>query len=160
MSDAKGMGREAKGMGRDPEGFEPVDHTADLGLRVWAEGLEGLFRQAALGLSQLLTDPARIRVARRLPIEVTGADLEELLVSWLNEILYRAESEGMLFAEFQDLRIEETAGGYSLAAVALGEPRDESRHPLGAAVKAATYHGLEIESRSESGYDLTIILDT
>ena len=88
------------------EGFEEIDHTADVGLRVWAPGLEGLFRQAALGLAALLTDPAELGARDGMRLEVRGIDLEELLVGWLNELLYRFETERMIAIAFPELSIE------------------------------------------------------
>ncbi len=149
-----------EGPERGSEGSEPVDHTADVALRVRARSLEGLFREAALGLGRLLTDTSRVRTTERAALEIKGIDLEELLVAWLNEILYRSESGAMLFAKFEGLRIEKRDDCYRLEVVGIGERRDASRHAPGTAVKAATYHGLELDPESERGYDLIIVFDT
>lgn len=143
-----------------PEGFEAVDHTADVGLRVWAGSLEGLFAQAARGLAWLLTDPERVERRRRIALKVRGLDLEELLVAWLNEILYRAEAERLILVGFEGLRISRENDQYRLEAVGIGEPRDERRHPARAGVKAATYHNLRVSPGAGGRYDVTIILDT
>jgi SHS2 domain-containing protein len=143
-----------------PEGFEEIDHTADLGLRVRAESLEGLFRQAALGLASLLTDPAAVGSAEQAAIEIRGIDLEELLVGWLNELLYRFESDRLVLTAFSELCIEETAGEYRLRAEATGGRWDPQRHPPGAPVKAATYHALKIVPAADGGFEITVVFDT
>ena len=147
-------------MGRTDEGFEAVDHTADVALHVWAPDLERLFLQAALGLTHFLTDPSRVRPLQRVALRIEGLDREELLVAWLGEILYRWESDALLLTEFAELRIEETAKGFQLHATARGERWDGERHASGVGVKAATYHGLNIRPDTQGRFDLTIVLDT
>ena len=142
------------------EGFEEVDHTADLGLRVRAASLEGLFRQAALGLASLLTDPAAVGSSERVAIEVRGLDLEELLVGWLNELLYRFESGRLVLTTFPELRIERGGEGHRLCATATGGRWDPQRHPSGAPLKAATYHGLEVVPAADGSFEVTLIFDT
>jgi SHS2 domain-containing protein len=141
------------------EGSQPVAHTADLALRVWAPDLEGLFRQAALGLLRLLADPGRVRARETVRVSVAGMDLEELMVSWLNEILYLSDAGGRRFVQVEDLRIEGSAGDHRLGALLRGEAFDPDRHAGGIGVKAATYHGLCIDPQARGGYDLTLVLD-
>ena len=149
--------------GRRPssEGFQQVDHTADLALRVWAGTLEGLFRQAALGLSEMLAAPVgAYDAADGLSFEIRGIDLEELLVAWLNEILYRSES-GTMLAALERLRVERAGDGFVLRAEGSSRPREvRAGGQAGAAVKAATYHGLKIDPEAPDGYDLIIVFDT
>jgi len=143
-------------------GSRPVDHTADLALRVWAPNLPGLFEEAALGLSGLITDPARVASIEKHQFELTALDLEELLVTWLGEILYLDETSGLLFSAFDNLQIrfQSDRGLFRLSATGLGEKRDSGRHRRRSAIKAPTYHGLVISPDSEIGYDLTIVFDT
>lgn len=144
----------------ESEGSEPVNHTADAALHVWARDREGLFRQAALGLLRLLTETARVEPAERTEVALEGLDLEELLVGWLNEILYLNDLGHRRFAQIDRVRIADAREGFRLEAALLGEAFDPGRHPAGVGVKAATYHGLCIDPRAADGYDLTIILDT
>ncbi len=77
--------------GERPFGFEPVEHTADVGLRVWGRTLEELFAQAGMGMASLLVDPETVRAVERRHVALTTNDLEEALVAWLQEILYLYE---------------------------------------------------------------------
>ncbi len=144
----------------EPEGTEPIGHTADVALRVWARDREGLFRQAALGLLRLLTDPSRVRPVESSEVALAGLDLEELMVTWLNEILYLHDVGRRRWAQVERVRIEEADEGFRLTAALAGEVYDPDRHPSGVGVKAATYHGLRIDPRASDGYDLVIVLDT
>ncbi|MCK4412415.1 MAG: archease [Candidatus Eisenbacteria sp.] len=147
---------------REPggEGFEPVDHTADVALRIWAADLEGLFRQAALGLVSFLTDPEQVSAVERHELRIEGIDLEELLVAWLGELLYRFETEQFLLADCRRLRIERQGTAYLLEATVHGERFDPRRHPGGTEIKAATYHGLRILPGETGAYEVTVVLDT
>jgi SHS2 domain-containing protein len=140
-------------------GFEAIDHTADVGLRVWADSLAGLFQQAARGMITLLTDPQRVTPRQAERIRVSGLDHEELLVAWLGEILYRFDTQRLLLAEFEAPQIEADATGWRLVATARGEPWDPARHPIRTVVKAATYHGLRLAPDATGRYATTIIFD-
>ncbi len=74
-------------------------------------------------------------------VEVTGGDSSELLVNWLNEILFLFETRGFFPIDF---RVEE-AGEDHLRARVLGEPFDPRRHRVEREVKAVTYHQLQVE---------------
>jgi len=143
----------------EADGYAEIDHTADLGLRVWADTLEGLFHQAARGLADLLTDPATVVPRVERVFELRAIDLEELLVAWLNEILYAWESEDLLLAAIREMSIRRVGDGFALRARAAGETRDPARHPVGEPVKAATYHGLRIVPRADGRYEVTLIFD-
>ena len=88
--------------------YETFAHTADLGLRVTAGSWEELFAEAGRGLlAMLVANPQQVRPVEEAAIRVDGdgepsadqAD-EMLLFDWLNELLYRFESEGLLLSEF------------------------------------------------------------
>jgi SHS2 domain-containing protein len=121
--------------------YRLLEHTADMGIEVVAETQEELFAQAAYGLLEVCFGPSRALAREEKVVEVAGGDVEELLVNWLNEILYLFETKGFLPADFE---VEE-AGWTSLKARVLGESFDPLRHPVEREVKAATYHQLKVE---------------
>jgi len=142
-----------------PRGFEPVDHTADIGLRAWGPTLEDLFAQAAFGMTDLLVDSGRIRQREERRVAVPAGDLEEVLVGWLQEILYLHEVGRFVASEFRVAR----AGSDGVEATLLGEPIDRERHAPRMDIKAATYHDLRIErTRGADGcerFETVIIFD-
>ncbi|MEX1233084.1 MAG: archease [Planctomycetaceae bacterium] len=134
--------------------FETFDHTADIGLRIRAATEADLFCDAGRGLFSLLVDNIDdVRPNQSLDFEITGEDREYLLFDWLNELLYRFETEKWLFAEFA---VRLTPDG--LTATATGEPFDADRHRLSHEVKAVTYHHLVLE-QNESGWLAEVIFD-
>jgi SHS2 domain-containing protein len=126
-------------------GHELVDHTADVGIRVWADDVKGLFEEAARALFNVITDLTKVEAHLKQEIVVRGSDLEELLVAWLNELLYLHEVEYLLFCDFSITEINEG----SVTGVANGEEFDEGRHSIKTEVKAVTYHQLKVKEHGE-----------
>jgi len=134
--------------------FELVEHTADIGVRAWGETPAALFRAAARGLNEVLIGSA-VRGEESLPeVALQASGWEELLVSWLNELLFLFEARGLLVGrvEFAVLEAE------SLVARLYGESYVPARHPLERQVKAATYHQLQVVRR-QGQWQATIVLD-
>ncbi len=120
--------------------FSFIDHTGDLGIRVWGESPQVLFLHAAEAFFHIITDRRRIRKrdSRRISLRADG--LEELLVTWLNEFVFLFDAEGLLFTHFQILSLDE----HRIEAIARGEVYEEGRHPIKTTIKGATYHQLRI----------------
>jgi protein archease len=131
-----------------------LPHTADLAWRIRADSLPELFENAAGALTSTMTDRRYLRRRKKREIEVESPDREALLVDWLNHLLYLFDVEGFLGREFHVVSLT----GQRLEAIAWGEGFDPERHPEKTAIKAATYHHLEIGPR-EGGWQATVILD-
>ncbi len=138
--------------------WEPLDHTADVGVLVTADDRETLFAEALRALTDCITDVDLVRPRSSRAVELAAADLELLLVEWLGEALYRFDAEGFL-ASAADLRIRGRGDrGLRLAGEMRGELHDPDRHPHRVAVKAITYHGLEV-ARTAAGWTARLIFD-
>jgi len=122
-------------------GHRLLEHTADMGIEASGASLEELFAEAAYGLMEIIagTQQALNREERRVTVE--GGEAEELLVNWLNEILYLFEIKRFFPVDFE---VEEVAWD-RLHARVRGEPFDPERHPVEREVKAVTYHQLEVK---------------
>lgn len=138
--------------------FEQVEHTADLAYIVRGRSLEELFENAALGLTSFLVDPESVEAREETVIECQGADVEERLVAWLQEILYLEEVHHRLFRTFR-VRFEGQTG---IRGIGAGETLDPGRHALLTDIKAATYHDLRIVREERDGgalFTARIVLD-
>jgi SHS2 domain-containing protein len=134
--------------------FETFEHTADLGLRVRAADLDTLLAEAGRALFAVLVDDLDAVAPReRQEIAISGDDRAFLLFDWLNELLFRFETQHWLFSRFE-VHVEESG----LRGVAWGEPLDRARHTLAHEVKAITYHGLRVE-QTDSGWLAEVIVD-
>jgi SHS2 domain-containing protein len=134
--------------------YEYFEHTADLGIRVRAADLNGLFADAATALFAAVVDGLEsVRPAEQVEISVEGTDLDYLLFDWLRELLFRFDADHLLLSQFE-VAVSETG----LKASARGEPLDPARHLLSHEVKAITYHGLRVE-REDGGWVAEVIVD-
>jgi tRNA nucleotidyltransferase (CCA-adding enzyme) len=125
--------------------WEHFPHQADMGVRGIGPTLAAAFEQAALAMTAVVTDPARVAPEQSVEIRCEAPDDELLLVDWLNALILEMAARHMLFSEFE-VRLE----GRRLFASARGEAVDPDRHQPAVEVKGATYTGLKV-GRNESG---------
>jgi SHS2 domain-containing protein len=131
--------------------FEEVEHTADNALRVFGSSLTELFLNAAAGLTHLMAaDISDISTEIEKSIELEAIDAESLLVEWLSELAYWAESEMLVFKKF---RIKKASATDLQANVFGGRISMLQKH-----IKAVTYHNLAIIKTAE-GLEATIVFD-
>jgi SHS2 domain-containing protein len=130
-------------------GHREVEHTADWGLEVWAPDLPGLIEEAARGMFGLMGAVVSEENCCHRQLEITGDDREQLMVSFLEELLFIAEAENLAFDGFL-LNLE----GDVLSVRLEGGPIAS----LDKEIKAVTYHYLEIEE-TEQGLKTRVIFD-
>lgn len=121
--------------------FEILDHTADVGIIAYGADLRQAFANAARALFSLITELDDVGEVLYRDIELAASDVESLLVAWLNELVYRFDTEAILFKRFDIIQLDDT----HLKARGYGEKVDSSRHKLKIGVKAATYHMLKVD---------------
>ena len=134
--------------------YETFDHTADVGIRVAAPDLPGLFVEAARGLLSLLVDDVgTVEPKLELSIRLEETDLAYLLFDWLRELLYLYDARHLLIGACE-VSIE---AGVLLAKIR-GETYDPTRHSLAHEVKAITSHGLFVRQEVD-GFKAEYIVD-
>jgi SHS2 domain-containing protein len=134
--------------------YEMFEHTADVGLRVTAGDLNGLFAEAGRGFFWLIVENLdEVRAVQEVTVELEVSDLEALFLDWLSELLFRFETEYIVLKDF-----EVNIDGTRLRATARGEPLDTERHEVHLNIKAVTYHGLRVE-QTEDGWVAEVIFD-
>ncbi len=133
---------------------QPVEHTADMGLRCKAPTLEGLFECAARGMFEIIASLDEIGPTESVPVSLKAANLEELFVGWLEELLYIWESQRILLSKFTVSSVQPR----SLEGEVAGETYDPKHHELQSEIKAATYHDLHIEQKGD-GWEVQVIFD-
>ena len=124
-------------------GYRFIDHTADVAADLTGGTLGELFLSAAQALTDTITELSAVQPAVTQSVTLESGAVEDLLVDWLNELLYRFEVQNVLVAR-AIARVEERDGRWRLAAEVAGEPFDPGRHPSRVLIKSATYHGLAV----------------
>ncbi len=132
-----------------------IDHTADIGFVVRANSVAELFTAAAQALFDLSYDLDAVAEEASARVRISADSAEELMVRWLNEIIFLMETGPWVFH-----RAEVTWGAdFSLQARLFGESGNPVRHPSCRTVKAATYHNLSVQKKSRGSWEARVLLD-
>ena len=134
--------------------YEILDHTADLAFRVRSKSLEGLFEEAGRALfTEMLGDLSEVKPETKEEIEITAQSVEDLLIEWLSELLFRFDAQGKVYSKFE-VKIKDK----TLLACIYGENLDQRRHKVKVGMKGVTYHMLSVK-KSPQGYEATFLVD-
>ncbi|MFA5055086.1 MAG: archease [Dehalococcoidia bacterium] len=136
------------------EGFEIIDHTADVAIAAYGADMKKAFANAALGMFSIIAEIDRVDEKTIRNVEVTADGAKDLLVSWLNELLFVFEVEKILFKRFEISELDTN----KIVARCYGEKIDPKRHSIKTEIKAATYHMTQIEEKPD-GVMLQVLFD-
>jgi SHS2 domain-containing protein len=129
-------------------GHRWLEHTAELQLQIDAPSEAAVLREALEALGELIGAGALGEAVSR-EIVVTASDRAALLVAWLDELVYLAETEDLVADAAERLELD----GDTLRATVRAHRR-QPRH----LVKGATYHDL-VFARAGGGFTATVVLD-
>ncbi len=134
--------------------YELFDHTADVGVRVWAPSLPELLPPATEGLYAVIGEVVPGPGAAEQTYDLIGDDPALLLRDYLAEVLYLFERDKRRLTA---VAVQEFTA-HRLAMTGQTQPIATDRSSLEREVKAITYHELAIRS-VENGYEATYIVD-
>ena len=135
--------------------YRRIDTTADVGLAACGLSLMELYANMAKGLFSLITPLPCVRKKLCHRVDARAFSHEELLVAWLNELIFVRETEDLLLRYFQIISLAEDR----LESVCLGEVIDPGRHVLKMEIKAATYHRTKVWQDSLGLWRARVIFD-
>ena len=129
-----------------PQLYRIIEHTADTGFEVRGNTKEHLFETAAQAFFHIMWQIETAKKIKPETLEITGSDLEELLVNFLEEFLYLYDAKSQVCTQIQiekmtDKKIRATAWLQKFNA-------DRDQELLG--VKAVTYHQLFIGKKNDT----------
>jgi SHS2 domain-containing protein len=130
--------------------------TADLYIEATGGTLEEAFTNIAYAMFNVITPLEGISEKEKYIIEATGKDLESLLFNLMDEFLYINDIEFLV-----PKRIELKINLERLHAIAecYGERFSAKTHEVGIAVKAVTFHLMEIKEQ-KNGWIVRMVFDT
>lgn len=134
--------------------FRILDHPADLGIEARGSTLAKAFENAASCLVSIILDPATVEKHEERSLHLTASDPEQLLVKWLEEILYLYDGAQFVVREAEVLQLSPG----ELKGVVRGERFSIGKHVTRLDVKAITYHQLSIRETPD-GAVVTVFLD-
>jgi SHS2 domain-containing protein len=131
-----------------------IEHTADIGIRVKAKDLKGLFKNAAQAMFEIIAERRDLEAIKqeKTKIEQKADNIEELFINWLNELLSLSATKEIIFSDFKIDRFEEN----NLEATVIGG--NIKNYKVNTEIKAATYHQLELK-KVTSGWEAKVIFD-
>jgi len=138
--------------------FEFLEHTADVYIRALGKTMEEAYENSALAMFEVMTDTDKVTPVREETLKVEAEDEYALLYNWLEALLVKFETEGMLYSKFQIMDWKETEEILKFKAKVCGEKFDPQKHPQKVGVKAVTYHRMMI-IRERDSVVLEFILD-
>ena len=131
--------------------YEFISHTAEAGLLVQSDTMDGLFRAALQGMAEWLK-PAQSREAvYRRQLTVTSVSRQTLLVDFLIEVLTRSQIERVVFFDAEFSRMDPSC----VEATLVGSPVEQFEDDI----KAITYHGAGIRKREDGLFESEVIFD-
>jgi SHS2 domain-containing protein len=137
-----------------PKLFRIIEHTADTGFEVRGSSIEQVFEAAAKAFFNIMWQIDTLQKNEPRTIEVTGGDLEELLVNFLEEFLYLYDAKRLVCTGIEVVTISEKK---VRARVWLQNFNDAGDQEL-LGVKAVTYHQLFIGKKNNT-WTARIFLD-
>jgi SHS2 domain-containing protein len=137
-----------------PKLYRIIEHTADTGFEVWGTTKEEVFESAAKAFFDIMWKIEAGQKNEPETIEVTGIDLEELLVNFLEEFLYLYDAKGLVCT---GLAVE-AVKKHKVRARAWLQKFNQAGDQEMLGVKAVTYHQLFI-GKINSTWTARIFLD-
>ncbi len=131
--------------------YEVLDHTADLMIRGYGRTLEECYANLAYGMFDQTVDLSDVKPVEERRIEAEGIDDEDALYSFLAELLFAEDCDGMVFCRFS-VAID----GNRISCDCAGEKLDRSRMHIRGEIKAVTYHMMEIDREKPQ---VTVLFD-
>ncbi len=135
--------------------FEYIEHTADAGMLVRGDTLSSLFTNAAQGLFEMIAVVDTIDETSIIDIQIQAESVEALFVAWLDELIYRHETEEVFFVRAEIHNINST----ELTAKVYGEPTNFDKHVVYTEIKAVTYHQLYVKQKPTGDWEAQVIFD-
>src|ERR671934_2173720 len=111
--------------------YEWRSHTAEIELSIEASSEEQVFADALAAFAELVSVDAE-GAAAQYDVVLEAADRASLLVEWLQELIFLADTESFIAQRAEALNLDDT----SIKATLIGR-----RAPFEPPVKTATYHG-------------------
>ena len=139
--------------------FELVEHTADIGLKIYGRDERELFINAARGMFFLITGSTVFSVPDKpkkyFTVESSASNIEDLIITWLSDLLYIFDTEFVLFDEYNIQSMTEKMIEARVRAIKI----EDSPYQIIKELKAVTYHDLHIYQNKNGRWEANIVFD-
>jgi len=121
-------------------------HTADAKFQAFGQTLEETFAHAALAVASLMWDWKKIAKNIEISVVVEGKDLEQLLVNFLEEILYLLDTRNFLLGSIDIVSLEKEREDWKIQASFKGD-KNAIKYEIFGNVKAITYNEMIVKNQ-------------
>ena len=134
--------------------YRYLPHTADIRVALASPTLEGLLQDALAVSRQLFVGESVVEAREWHQLAVDAKDAEDLVLSFLQELLYRYTTDGFVPTKLTVNRVAPVV----LRAEVGGEQLDPARHVTEPEVKSVTRHGFSVQETDE-GWHAEVLFD-
>lgn len=139
------------------EGYNFIDHPADIAVEVNAESIETLFEISAEAWKATAMENSSSESPFEFKIELESLSLEELLVEFLSELNFKFFSEKLVYSKTKSFTIEEDSI-IRVKAELYFEDFNPLLHQVKNEIKAITFHQMNIQKKNNT-YSTKIVFD-
>ncbi len=136
--------------------YEIIEHTADIGIKVFGKDLKELFANAAIGMFSIIATRAlehsSTRALKSFEVNKQADGLEDLLVGWLGELLFLFSTKNIVLNRLDIKELDEK----HIKSIVSGI--DAGNYKLTTEIKAVTYYMLEVIKKN-TGWQAQVIFD-
>ena len=130
--------------------YKLLDHTGDLRVLIYGNNYKSLFENALYAMTNLITDTSKLTENKIKGIKILKRNYDDLMISFLNDILFYLETDGILYYDSDIIIKNNELTGTIYGSIIPDNVEYEY------VIKAPTYYNLEI--KPENNYAI-IVLD-
>ncbi len=140
--------------------YKLIDHTADIGCEIFGKTKKELFANSVAAVFELMlgrrtfSETNENTALETKSLTVEGADLEDLFINFLREVLYLFNGEEWVVVDCKPLQVTNK----HIVVQLTGEPYISTKHQVKMEIKAVTYHGLSVK-KTKTGWVAKVIFD-
>jgi len=131
--------------------FKILPHTADVRLLIFGSSFEEIFKNALLGMAQILKPTEMKNKTISQKIKIKSLDPPALLIDFLSEILYLSTTNKAIYKELKIEVVTPTSIEAEIKGVKVKS--------FGEDIKGVTYHESYFQQKSENVWEALVIFD-
>jgi len=133
------------------EKYEILEHEADLKIKAFGRTKEEIFLNMLIAMADAFRVEKKEQKYSLKEIKIKSLDLATLLVDFLNEVLYLTQVNREIYERMEFTKLSNNELGARVYGRSVGK--------FGEEVKAATYHGLVFNQKSDNAWEAIVIFD-
>lgn len=134
-----------------------LPHTADIKFRAYGKTLEESFANAALALTDVISNPKKVKAKIKKTIKVESEDEKALLYDFLEQFLILIDTESFLLNKINKIDIQKNKSKLKLSAEITGDNKIKE-YEIKTTIKAVTYQEMEIKKEKDK-FMVQVVLD-